>query len=96
PQLSFKKILLGNLDEIYEFQSKEFLPQLEEAIVTSIKAVGDVFLETHHRFLSLYSRYCQMLPAIASLRREIGEENPWMELCRKKLNHRLSLDAYTM
>lgn len=50
----------------------------------------------HSDFLSMYSQYCQLLPASEGLRKDIGENHPWFVSCRNRLGHKLPLGAYLL
>ncbi|CAG7827658.1 unnamed protein product [Allacma fusca] len=89
------KVLFGNLDDIHEFHSRKFLPDLSNCI-ESVELVGLCFIQRNLDFLTLYSRYCQLLPASEALRKEIGENHPWFVACRQRLNHKLPLGAYLL
>ncbi|XP_035716330.1 guanine nucleotide exchange factor DBS isoform X4 [Folsomia candida] len=88
-------VLFCNLDEIHAFHAKSFLPDLSNC-VESIELVGLCFIQRHSDFLSMYSQYCQLLPASEILRKDIGENHPWFVACRNRLGHKLPLGAYLL
>lgn len=54
------------------------------------------YFTQHAEFLSMYSQYCQLLPASENLRKEIREDHPWLLACRNRLGHKLPLGAYLL
>ena len=55
-------ILFGNLDDIHNFHSNIFYPELERCGANPA-AVGRTFLSHCSELRSLYSSYCQNMPS---------------------------------
>uniref|UniRef100_W5LY30 MCF.2 cell line derived transforming sequence-like 2 n=1 Tax=Lepisosteus oculatus TaxID=7918 RepID=W5LY30_LEPOC len=88
-----KEVLFGNLSEIYEFHYRTFLKELENCI-ESPELVGTCFLKRKED-LQIYEKYCQNKPKSEALWRQHGD-SPFFQECQKKLDHKLSLDAYLL
>ncbi|KAI1882694.1 hypothetical protein AGOR_G00237530 [Albula goreensis] len=88
-----KEVLFGNLSEIYEFHNRTFLKELENC-VENPELVGTCFLKRKED-LQIYERYCQNKPRSEALWRQYGDSAFFQE-CQKKLDHKLSLDAYLL
>ncbi|GAA6226209.1 guanine nucleotide exchange factor DBS-like [Lates japonicus] len=94
PSLENKRdVLFGNLPEIYEFHNKTFLRELEDCIEKP-ELVGTCFLKRKEE-LQVYEKYCQNKPRSEVLWRQCGDSVFFQE-CQKKLDHKLSLDAYLL
>ncbi|KAJ8274681.1 hypothetical protein COCON_G00093060 [Conger conger] len=88
-----KEMLFGNLSEIYEFHNRTFLKELEDCIENP-ELVGKCFLKRKED-LKIYEKYCQNKPRSEALWRQYGDSTFFQE-CQKKLDHKLSLDAYLL
>uniref|UniRef100_A0A8C9WFG3 MCF.2 cell line derived transforming sequence-like 2 n=1 Tax=Scleropages formosus TaxID=113540 RepID=A0A8C9WFG3_SCLFO len=88
-----KEVLFGNLPEIYEFHNRTFLKELENC-AENPELVGTCFLKRKED-LQVYEKYCQNKPRSESLWRQCGDSAFFQE-CQKKLDHKLSLDAYLL
>ncbi|KAM6921712.1 guanine nucleotide exchange factor DBS [Xenentodon cancila] len=86
-------VLFGNLPEIYEFHNKTFLMELENC-AEKPELVGTCFLKRKEQ-LQVYEKYCQNKPRSEVLWRHCGDSLFFQE-CQKKLDHKLSLDAYLL
>ncbi|XP_026201321.1 guanine nucleotide exchange factor DBS isoform X3 [Anabas testudineus] len=94
PSLENKRdVLFGNLPEIYEFHNKTFLRELENC-AEKPELVGTCFLKRKEE-LQVYEKYCQNKPRSEVLWRQCGDSLFFQE-CQKKLDHKLSLDAYLL
>ncbi|XP_069378664.1 guanine nucleotide exchange factor DBS isoform X3 [Paralichthys olivaceus] len=94
PSLENKRdVLFGNLPEIYEFHNRTFLKELENSIEKP-ELVGTCFLKRKEE-LQVYQKYCQNKPRSEVLWRQCGDSLFFQE-CQKKLDHKLSLDAYLL
>ncbi|XP_029355489.1 guanine nucleotide exchange factor DBS isoform X2 [Echeneis naucrates] len=94
PSLENKRdVLFGNLPEIYEFHNRTFLRELENCIEKP-ELVGTCFLKRKEE-LQVYEKYCQNKPRSEVLWRQCGDSLFFQE-CQKKLDHKLSLDAYLL
>ncbi|CAI5638937.1 unnamed protein product [Oreochromis niloticus] len=94
PSLENKRdVLFGNLPEIYEFHNKTFLMELENC-AEKPELVGTCFLKRKEE-LQVYEKYCQNKPRSEILWRQCGDSLFFQE-CQKKLDHKLSLDAYLL
>uniref|UniRef100_A0A3Q3E4T7 MCF.2 cell line derived transforming sequence-like 2 n=1 Tax=Labrus bergylta TaxID=56723 RepID=A0A3Q3E4T7_9LABR len=92
PSLENKRdVLFGNLPEIYEFET--FLKELENC-AEKPELVGTCFLKRKEE-LQVYEKYCQNKPRSEVLWRQCGDSLFFQE-CQKKLDHKLSLDAYLL
>ncbi|XP_018586685.2 guanine nucleotide exchange factor DBS-like isoform X2 [Scleropages formosus] len=88
-----KEVLFGNLFEIYEFHNRTFRKELENCIENP-ELVAGCFLKRKED-LKMYEKYCQNKPRSEALWRQCGECAFFQE-CQKKLDHKLSLDAYLL
>ncbi|XP_034562698.1 guanine nucleotide exchange factor DBS [Notolabrus celidotus] len=88
-----RDVLFGNLPEIYEFHNKTFLRELE-ICAEKPEMVGTCFLKRKEE-LQVYEKYCQNKPRSEVLWRQCGDSLFFQE-CQKKLDHKLSLDAYLL
>lgn len=94
PSLENKRdVLFGNLPEIYEFHNRTFLMELENC-AEKPEMVGTCFLKRKEE-LQVYEKYCQNKPRSEVLWRQCGDSLFFQE-CQKKLDHKLSLDAYLL
>ncbi|XP_070764327.1 guanine nucleotide exchange factor DBS [Enoplosus armatus] len=94
PSLENKRdVLFGNLPEIYEFHNSTFLRELENC-AEKPELVGTGFLKRKEE-LQVYEKYCQNKPRSEVLWRQCGDSLFFQE-CQKKLDHKLSLDAYLL
>ncbi|XP_055021227.1 guanine nucleotide exchange factor DBS [Boleophthalmus pectinirostris] len=94
PSLENKRdVLFGNLPEIYEFHNKTFRGELENC-AEKPEVVGTCFLKRKEE-LKVYEKYCQNKPRSEVLWRQCGDSLFFQE-CQKKLDHKLSLDAYLL
>ncbi|KAM4629679.1 guanine nucleotide exchange factor DBS [Polymixia lowei] len=94
PSLENKRdVLFGNLPEIYEFHNRTFLKELENC-AEKPELVGTCFLKRKEE-LQIYEKYCQNKPRSEVLWRQCGDSLFFQE-CQKKLDHKLSLDAYLL
>ncbi|XP_008277521.1 guanine nucleotide exchange factor DBS [Stegastes partitus] len=94
PLLENKRdVLFGNLPEIYEFHNRTFLMELENC-AEKPELVGTCFLKRKEE-LQVYEKYCQNKPRSEVLWRQCGDSLFFQE-CQKKLDHKLSLDAYLL
>ncbi|NXC50445.1 MCF2L factor, partial [Penelope pileata] len=89
-----KEILFGNLPEIYEFHNRQiFLKELENCIENP-ELLARCFLKRKED-LQIYEKYCQNKPRSEALWRQCGDSIFFQE-CQRKLDHKLSLDAYLL
>ncbi|KAJ8374288.1 hypothetical protein SKAU_G00048680 [Synaphobranchus kaupii] len=88
-----KDVLFGNLTEIYDFHNRTFLKELENC-VENPELVGRCFLKRKED-LQIYEKYCQNKPRSEVLWKQCGDCAFFQE-CQKKLDHKLSLDAYLL
>uniref|UniRef100_A0A670I6T1 MCF.2 cell line derived transforming sequence-like 2 n=1 Tax=Podarcis muralis TaxID=64176 RepID=A0A670I6T1_PODMU len=88
-----KEVLFGNLSEIYEFHNRIFLKELENCIENP-ELLGRCFLKRKED-LQIYEKYCQNKPRSEALWRQCGDSLFFQE-CQRKLDHKLSLDAYLL
>ncbi|KAM9849048.1 guanine nucleotide exchange factor DBS [Aulostomus maculatus] len=94
PSLENKRdVLFGNLPEIFEFHNRTFLRELENCAERP-ELVGTCFLKRKEE-LQVYEKYCQNKPRSEVLWRQCGDSLFFQE-CQKKLDHKLSLDAYLL
>ncbi|CAK6969728.1 guanine nucleotide exchange factor DBS isoform X8 [Scomber scombrus] len=94
PSLENKRdVLFGNLPQIYEFHNRTFLRELENC-AEKPELVGTCFLKRKEE-LQVYEKYCQNKPRSEVLWRQCGDSLFFQE-CQKKLDHKLSLDAYLL
>uniref|UniRef100_A0A8C5DVE1 Guanine nucleotide exchange factor DBS-like n=1 Tax=Gouania willdenowi TaxID=441366 RepID=A0A8C5DVE1_GOUWI len=94
PQLENKRdVLFGNLPEIYDFHNRTFRMELENC-AENPELVGICFLKRKEE-LQVYEKYCQNKPRSELLWRQCGDSLFFQE-CQKKLDHKLSLDAYLL
>ncbi|ETE59068.1 hypothetical protein L345_15204, partial [Ophiophagus hannah] len=91
--LNKKEVLFGNLSEIYEFHNRIFLKELENCIEKP-ELLGRCFLKRKED-LQIYEKYCQNKPKSEALWRQCGDSLFFQE-CQRKLDHKLSLDAYLL
>ncbi|NXR06394.1 MCF2L factor, partial [Semnornis frantzii] len=95
-----KEILFGNLPEIYEFHNRHVgsggcLAALA-AIVIAAPFMWNAFLFfLQKEDLQIYEKYCQNKPRSEALWRQCGDSIFFQE-CQRKLDHKLSLDAYLL
>uniref|UniRef100_A0A3B1KKC4 MCF.2 cell line derived transforming sequence-like 2 n=1 Tax=Astyanax mexicanus TaxID=7994 RepID=A0A3B1KKC4_ASTMX len=87
-----KDVLFGNLGEIWDFHNT-FLKELEN-YVEKPELVGTCFLKRKEE-LQIYEKYCQNKPRSEALWRQCGDSMFFQE-CQKRLDHKLSLDAYLL
>ncbi|XP_075058300.1 putative guanine nucleotide exchange factor MCF2L2 isoform X2 [Mixophyes fleayi] len=88
-----KDVLFGNLPEIYEFHKSTFLKELEKC-TENADSLGRCFLKRKED-LQIYEKYCQNKPKSEALWRQCAESIFFQE-CQRKLDHKLSLDAYLL
>lgn len=88
-----KDVLFGNLQEIYEFHKRTFLKELENC-TEDTDSLGKCFLKRKED-LQIYEKYCQNKPRSEALWRQCAESIFFQE-CQRKLDHKLSLDAYLL
>ncbi|XP_017159919.1 guanine nucleotide exchange factor DBS isoform X3 [Poecilia reticulata] len=94
PTLENKQdVLFGNLPEIYDFHNKTFLMELENC-AENPELIGTCFLKRKEE-LQVYEKYCQNKPRSEVVWRQCGDSLFFQE-CQKKLDHKLSLDAYLL
>uniref|UniRef100_A0A803TR32 MCF.2 cell line derived transforming sequence-like 2 n=1 Tax=Anolis carolinensis TaxID=28377 RepID=A0A803TR32_ANOCA len=91
--LNRREVLFGNLSEIYEFHNRIFLKELENCIENP-EFLGRCFLKRKED-LQIYEKYCQNKPRSEALWRQCGDSLFFQE-CQRKLDHKLSLDAYLL
>ncbi|NWR07323.1 MCF2L factor, partial [Paradoxornis webbianus] len=88
-----KEILFGNLPEIYYFHNRIFLKEIEHCIENP-ELLARCFLKRKED-LQIYEKYCQNKPRSEALWRQCGDSIFFQE-CQRKLDHKLSLDAYLL
>ncbi|NWU21230.1 MCF2L factor, partial [Dyaphorophyia castanea] len=88
-----KEILFGNLPEIYNFHNRIFLKEIENCIENP-ELLARCFLKRKED-LQIYEKYCQNKPRSEALWRQCGDSIFFQE-CQRKLDHKLSLDAYLL
>ncbi|NXI01735.1 MCF2L factor, partial [Pachycephala philippinensis] len=88
-----KEILFGNLPEIYDFHNRIFLKEIENCIENP-ELLARCFLKRKED-LQIYEKYCQNKPRSEALWRQCGDSIFFQE-CQRKLDHKLSLDAYLL
>uniref|UniRef100_A0A4W4HN39 MCF.2 cell line derived transforming sequence-like 2 n=1 Tax=Electrophorus electricus TaxID=8005 RepID=A0A4W4HN39_ELEEL len=87
-------VLFGNLPEIYDFHNKMFLRELENC-VEKPELVAKCFLKRKEE-LQVYEKYCQNKPRSEALWRQCGDSVFFQVRCQRRLDHKLSLDAYLL
>ncbi|NWS57707.1 MCF2L factor, partial [Chunga burmeisteri] len=85
-----KDILFGNLPEIYEFHNRHEI----ENCIENPDLLARCFLKRKED-LQIYEKYCQNKPRSEALWRQCGDSIFFQE-CQRKLDHKLSLDAYLL
>ncbi|NXU47356.1 MCF2L factor, partial [Turnix velox] len=85
-----KEILFGNLPEIYEFHNRHEI----ENCIENPELLARCFLKRKED-LQIYEKYCQNKPRSEALWRQCGDSIFFQE-CQRKLDHKLSLDAYLL
>ncbi|NXK48149.1 MCF2L factor, partial [Chauna torquata] len=90
---SKKEILFGNLPEIYEFHNRHVGTEIENCIENP-ELLARCFLKRKED-LQIYEKYCQNKPRSEALWRQCGDSIFFQE-CQRKLDHKLSLDAYLL
>ncbi|NXP77528.1 MCF2L factor, partial [Ramphastos sulfuratus] len=85
-----KEILFGNLPEIYEFHNRHEI----EHCIENPDLLARCFLKRKED-LQIYEKYCQNKPRSEALWRQCGDSIFFQE-CQRKLDHKLSLDAYLL
>ncbi|XP_029020159.1 proto-oncogene DBL isoform X2 [Betta splendens] len=90
---SKRDILFGNMPEIYNFHSRDFLQALEGCLEAP-EGVGACFLQRKESF-QMYECYCQNKPRSEALWRQFSDCVFFQE-CQKKLEHKLGLDSYLL
>uniref|UniRef100_UPI00398F0B27 guanine nucleotide exchange factor DBS-like n=1 Tax=Pristiophorus japonicus TaxID=55135 RepID=UPI00398F0B27 len=88
-----KEVLFGNLPEIFDFHNRIFLKELENCMENP-ELVGTCFLKRKED-LQIYEKYCQNKPRSEAIWRQCGDCQFFQE-CQRKLDHKLSLDAYLL
>ncbi|NXN98232.1 MCF2L factor, partial [Rhinopomastus cyanomelas] len=88
-----KDVLFGNLPEIYDFHNRIFLKEIENCIENP-ELLARCFLKRKED-LQIYEKYCQNKPRSEALWRQCGDSIFFQE-CQRKLDHKLSLDAYLL
>ncbi|XP_014120998.2 putative guanine nucleotide exchange factor MCF2L2 isoform X6 [Zonotrichia albicollis] len=88
-----KEVLFGNLPEIYYFHNRIFLKEIENCIENP-ELLARCFLKRKED-LQIYEKYCQNKPRSEALWRQCGDSIFFQE-CQRKLDHKLSLDAYLL
>ncbi|NXX81940.1 MCF2L factor, partial [Urocolius indicus] len=85
-----KEILFGNLPEIYDFHNRQEI----EHCIENPELLARCFLKRKED-LQIYEKYCQNKPRSEALWRQCGDSIFFQE-CQRKLDHKLSLDAYLL
>ncbi|NXG30973.1 MCF2L factor, partial [Dromaius novaehollandiae] len=85
-----KEVLFGNLPEIYEFHNRHEI----ENCIENPELLARCFLKRKED-LQIYEKYCQNKPRSEALWRQCGDSIFFQE-CQRKLDHKLSLDAYLL
>uniref|UniRef100_A0A672Z426 MCF.2 cell line derived transforming sequence-like 2 n=1 Tax=Sphaeramia orbicularis TaxID=375764 RepID=A0A672Z426_9TELE len=92
PSLENKRdVLFGNLPEIYEFHNRDVF----SLSLHSVLSFFLFFFFCQKEELQVYEKYCQNKPRSEVLWRQCGDSLFFQE-CQKKLDHKLSLDAYLL
>ncbi|NXE53233.1 MCF2L factor, partial [Casuarius casuarius] len=89
-----KEVLFGNLPEIYEFHNRHVLTAAIENCIENPELLARCFLKRKED-LQIYEKYCQNKPRSEALWRQCGDSIFFQE-CQRKLDHKLSLDAYLL
>ncbi|NWU51749.1 MCF2L factor, partial [Dromas ardeola] len=89
-----KEILFGNLPEIYEFHNRHVGAAEIENCIENPELLARCFLKRKED-LQIYEKYCQNKPRSEALWRQCGDSIFFQE-CQRKLDHKLSLDAYLL
>ncbi|KAF1400997.1 Guanine nucleotide exchange factor DBS, partial [Spheniscus humboldti] len=89
-----KEILFGNLPEIYEFHNRHVETGEIENCIENPELLARCFLKRKED-LQIYEKYCQNKPRSEALWRQCGDSIFFQE-CQRKLDHKLSLDAYLL
>lgn len=92
------QIIFGNLDEIHEFHSTAFHPELERCGVNP-SGVARTILANCHEVKILYSHYCQNMSASRQAIQDLGgEQTPSSILvhCQQEAGHQLPLSSYLL
>ncbi|NWW75150.1 MCF2L factor, partial [Climacteris rufus] len=85
-----KEVLFGNLPEIYDFHNRHEI----ENCIENPELLARCFLKRKED-LQIYEKYCQNKPRSEALWRQCGDSIFFQE-CQRKLDHKLSLDAYLL
>ncbi|XP_065576219.1 guanine nucleotide exchange factor DBS-like isoform X3 [Artemia franciscana] len=93
--LGKEEVLFGNLEQIHDFHSNIFLPDLEH-FIEDPQMISQCFLRRKNELHELYSYYCQNIPQSEELRRAAGEQNSFLRECQLRLGHKLPLGAYLL
>uniref|UniRef100_A0A803SUR9 MCF.2 cell line derived transforming sequence-like 2 n=1 Tax=Anolis carolinensis TaxID=28377 RepID=A0A803SUR9_ANOCA len=88
--LNRREVLFGNLSEIYEFHNRF---NLLTTYFDFLKTFISFMLQKED--LQIYEKYCQNKPRSEALWRQCGDSLFFQE-CQRKLDHKLSLDAYLL
>ena len=87
-------MLLGNMDELFQFHSQHLLPAFQEAF-PNVCEMSKVFLDFLDDF-DIYSIYCQNSKKSEELRQVIGLDNAFLSKCQRQLSHALPISAFLL
>ncbi|XP_067041019.1 guanine nucleotide exchange factor DBS-like isoform X4 [Acropora muricata] len=88
-----KKVVFGNIEQIYRFHRNEFLCELE-ANKDQPSQVGGLFFTKSTEF-EMYATYCKNQPSSDAFRMHYINL-PFFKECQDKLGHKLPLSAYLL
>ena len=85
--------VFGNIQDLYNFHSKEFLGQLERSMEDSSN-VGTVFCANKSNF-DMYATYCKNKPNSENFLQNVSDSR-FLEQCQRELTHVLDLSSYLL
>lgn len=86
-----EKEVFSNLEEIYEWHSKEFYIKVKQ-FEDEPDVIGDVFIQSEQRMEELYSEYCRNKLKSDSLVQRYADF--FFKSCKERLGQRLQLSDY--
>ncbi|XP_057302038.1 guanine nucleotide exchange factor DBS-like [Hydractinia symbiolongicarpus] len=90
---SQKHVIFGNIKEIYQFHTGNFMDELETCRDAPYLA-GQVFMDKKEQF-QLYATYCKNKPKSEAVRKELHETS-FLHEYQKQIGHQLNLDSYLL
>lgn len=86
-----EKEVFSNLEEIYQWHSREFYAKLKE-FEDEPDCIGDIFVQSEQRMEELYSEYCRNKLKSDSIVQRYADS--FFKSCQERLGHRLQLSDY--